>query len=77
MPLLEINYEIGDKFLMHDREIYNLIALIGDLGGVMEVFIFVVGVLVYPINKHSFTIKSLKRLFIARTTDQTIFPKYA
>ena len=73
IPLLEINFEISDKYLMHGREVYDLITLVGDLGGVIDVFIFIFGILVNPINFHSFSIKSLKKLYIARTIDKDIF----
>ena len=35
----------------HEREAYNLIDLVGELGGVIEFFIVAAGILIYPISK--------------------------
>ena len=46
-----------------------MVDLIGDLGGVMEVFLFIFGIVLYPISKMSFILKATKMLFHARTSD--------
>ena len=43
---------------MHVREVFNLFDLVGDLGGVIEVMIIVMGVLLYPISEHSFLLSA-------------------
>ena len=57
----------------HSREVYNLLDLMGDLGGVLEVFIFACGIILFPISEHSFVIKALQILFLARTRDKHMF----
>ena len=47
----------------------------GDLGGVLEVLIGFLGVLLFPISEHSFIMKALSILYLARTKDKHVFTK--
>ena len=42
--------------LMHQRVIYNALALIGDLGGVFDIFILIFVPFVIPYSQYSFDI---------------------
>ena len=57
----------------HTREVYNLLDLFGELGGVIEIFIISFGVVLYPISKHSFILNATKILFKAKTTEKNLF----
>lgn len=59
--------------IQHGRRIYSLFDLLGDLGGVTEVIMICFGFMLYPISEHSFYLKAFKKLFIAKTDDETIF----
>ena len=52
---------------MHERETFGLFSIIGDLGGVHEIFLVSISLLLGPISHHSFIIKAAKKLFYART----------
>ena len=53
-------YVLAEKEgLFHQREVYSLIELIGDLGGVIEIFILLLIFIVNPITEYSFTMKAL------------------
>lgn len=43
----------------HTREVYSILELIGDLGGVLEIFVLVFVFLVSPITEYSFTMKAI------------------
>lgn len=58
---------------MHKRKIYDIVALLGDLGGVTEVFLLALGWLLYPISESSYNMMSSKRMFIARTINDKLF----
>ena len=58
----------------HQRKIYGYLDLLGDLGGVTEVIMIAFGIFLFPVSRHSFTIKATKKLFMARTRDQKLFP---
>lgn len=61
--------------IRHTREIYSLFDILGDLGGVTEVIMLLFGFFLYPISEHSFSLQALKRLYKARTVDDSIFKK--
>lgn len=41
------------------RKIYGFFDLIGDLGGVIEVFLVFFGLFIYPISEYSFDMKAI------------------
>ena len=45
----------------------------GDLGGVTEVLLICFNFLLLPISEHSFTLQAIRKLYMARTSDDTIF----
>lgn len=57
----------------HKRKIYDIVALLGDLGGVTEVIMLVLGIVLFPISESSYNILSTKRMFLARTGDDNLF----
>ena len=59
--------------ILHTRRIYSLFDLLGDLGGVTEVIMLAFGFMLYPISEHSFYLKAIKKLFIAKTTNEKLF----
>ena len=68
-----ITYYLQSESLNHRREVYNLVDLIGELGGVVEVFILIFGFFLYPISHHSFVMKATKMMFLARTSNLNLF----
>ena len=58
---------------VHKREIYNLLDLFGELGGVIEIFIIILGIFLYPISHYSFMLNATKIFFKARTKDTNLF----
>ena len=53
------NVLIERKALMHKRQCYSLLDMLGDLGGATEVILIIFGVIFYPINEFSFWIKAI------------------
>ena len=47
--------------------------LIGDLGGVLEVIIFIFGIFLFPASEFSFITKALQKLYLARTSQKGLF----
>lgn len=58
---------------IHEREAYSILDLVGDLGGVIELFVFSIGCFVGPIAFHSYILKATKFIFLARTKDKDMF----
>ena len=46
---------------------------LGDIGGVIEFFVFTSNILMKPIAEYSFILKMLEKLFIAKTNDSDLF----
>ena len=44
-----------------------MLDLLGDLGGVCEVIVGVLGIFLFPVSEHSFIIKASKIVFLAKT----------
>ena len=49
--------------------------MIGNLGGVIEVFVIIFGIVIFPLSEHKFTMKAIQLLFFARTKDSNFFMK--
>lgn len=64
---------LEDESIRHIRYIYNVLDVLGDLGGVTEVIMLLFGFFLFPISEHSFILQALRRLYKARTTDDSLF----
>ena len=51
----------------------GILWLLGSIGGVIEIIIFIVGLLVIPINNLNLELKLIKLLFYAKTSDDLLF----
>jgi hypothetical protein len=49
-----------DSFYIHNREVYDLLDLLGDTGGVLEVVLSVIAIMVAPIAHFSFVMKAMQ-----------------
>jgi len=61
---MEIQEKRGMK-LLHVRVAYNILDVIGDLGGVQDLFIFFFGLFFFSMSEHSFYVKTMNTLFRA------------
>ena len=71
--LLANKFYLTDKIWTHKRKIYDIVAVLGDLGGVSEVITLIMGAFLFPISESSFNIMSTKRMFLARTKSDDVF----
>jgi len=56
--LYSIQIYLMPEMISHKRETYDLIKLLGDMGGIQGILISLLGVLVIPVSAHSFIIKA-------------------
>ena len=61
------------ELVAHKRSTYDLVGLLGDMGGIQGILISLLGLLVVPISAHSFNIKAARKLFMARTSTPGLF----
>jgi hypothetical protein len=50
----------------YERKVYNLLDLLGDLGGVLEFILILFSIFLSPISEFSYYLKLAKKLFFAR-----------
>jgi hypothetical protein len=49
--IMRVSSSLFEEATFYEREVYNLIDFIGEMGGVIEIFILVFGLVIYPISK--------------------------
>jgi len=59
--------------ISHKRSTYDLVGLLGDMGGIQGILISILGILALPISAHSFNIKAARKLFMARSSTPSLF----
>ena len=63
---------VDSSMVVHTRKTYTLLNMIGELGGITKVIMFVFGFFLYPISEHSFTLKALKKLYLAKSSNPSL-----
>ena len=53
--------------LIHTRQIYGVMDLLGDIGGVLQIFVTVFSFVIQPIAEHSFQVSASESLFKVKT----------
>ena len=66
---------IDTNMNMHFRKVFNLFDLVGSLGGVLDIFIYMFGFL-FTISKQSYILDAISRWYLTRTKCDSIFSKY-
>ena len=72
-PLMIMPMILDQQVKVLERRVFNLLDLIGAMGGVLELFVYLFGFVFYGISKHQATMMILRRLFLARTRDDKLF----
>ena len=57
----------------HTRRAYDILDLISELGGVLNIVTTLAGLLIYSISEHSFIVRALQNLYLAKTDNSKIF----
>jgi hypothetical protein len=57
--LVEINVSLTSVKIENIRSSYNLMTFIGDLGGVSQILVFVLGLFINCVSEHSFFVKAI------------------
>lgn len=67
------NVFLNEEGVNYSRDVYNILGVLGDLGGIVEVLMIIFGFFLFPISEHSFYLKAARMLYFARTKDKTLF----
>ena len=73
--ILYINYEISSVETTHERDVYKILDVLEAMGGINEVFVFTVGIIVFPISEFSYNLKLIQKLFLVTTSDDSFLKK--
>ena len=66
-------YQLSGTTMNHARKIYGFLDALGDYGGVEGVVMTVAALLLAPIASHGFYIKAIEKLFLAKSSDLSLF----
>ena len=64
---------MSSEIIEHEREVFNFMDLIGNLGGVMELLTLLIGWFILPVSEHSFILKAFQKLYLAKTNRNDVF----
>ena len=68
-----IDFYVSSEQNEHTRQIYNILNLASDFGGLLAVvFAFAEG-FIYFIAEHSFYVRALQNLYVAKTPNHKVF----
>ena len=70
-----MNVFLNEEGVNYQRDAYNILGVLGDLGGIVEVIMIIFGFFLFPISEHSFYLKAARMLYFARTKEQNLFQK--
>ena len=57
---------------MHNKDLYNFVDYLGDLGGLIEIIFFLAAFIIRPISRHSYFLKIISKLFFTKTSDDSL-----
>jgi hypothetical protein len=70
--VLQWNIFLDNKSTVHKREIYNFLDLLGDLGGIRDIIVASIGILLFPYSEYSYNLKVLSKMYLAETIDESL-----
>ena len=62
-----------ENTLKHERVVYGLLDVLGDFGGVQGILYILILLSMAPIAAHSFYLKAISKLYLAKTKESTLF----
>jgi len=65
-------YMIDTNMNMHFRRVFNLFDLIGSLGGVLDIIVYMFAIL-FTVSDQSFILDAISKWYLSRTKCQKLF----
>ena len=72
-----IYFSLSEHEVLHSREAFNIIDMLGDLGGLVDIIIVVFSLFVSPYASTSFMVKLLSKLYKVKTKKMKFVKKKA
>ena len=54
----------------YSRTVYNVLDLFGTIGGILEIFMFIVELVMEPISEHAFLCSAISTFYITKHTEE-------
>jgi hypothetical protein len=67
------SYGLSVYSIEYNRAVYNVLDLMGDIGGVLEIIVLFFGIFLNPISKFSFDLTAIRYLYLVRTSEKDLF----
>ena len=67
--------QLGADVVNHTLMSYTFLNLLGDIGGVFELIVFMAGIVVYPYERHCHSLSFISKMFLTYTNSKSLFPK--
>ena len=71
--LYKTEYFLMNHQVDHVRSAYDIVTLLGDIGGVIEIVMVVSALILSPYSEFIYLTKALKKLYLARTKKKNLF----
>ena len=65
--------QLGQEKIEHTRTSYNIISIMGEVGGFSGLIISIFAVIIAPFQEFTFTLRILKKLYMAKTVRDDLF----
>ena len=53
----------------YTRQVYSLLALISDIGGLFEIFVLIIGLVLVPLAEHAYYCNAISKLYVVEGQD--------
>ena len=71
--LYRSEFDMSIQEIEHTRTVYGVLDLFGDVGGILDIFVLIFGIFIFPYSEHSFKLSSAHTFFMAKTRDNGLF----
>ena len=69
-------FSIYGKRVVHEREVYTLLDMLSEWGGIKDIIVSICGIVIFPWSEYCFNYAALRTLFMIKTPKNTILNCY-
>ena len=68
-------FYLDDSEVTLTREVYNFFDFLGDIGGIFDLLVMVMGIFMFRISEFSYNLKVFEKIYLVRTKDPNLVGK--
>ena len=73
--IFQNEFYLSTTGIQYSRQVYGILDLIGDIGGIYQLIISAFGIVLFSIAEQSFVLNGISKLFLINTTDPDFINK--